>query len=401
MASRLSASVVAVVAILVVAATARADVSWSARDGAPVASGEDLAISQVTFGPGDDVTEWFGHSAIIVVDTTRNIQRLYNFGEFRFDDTMLARYVSGHLTFSVGARSVPHTLALYAERNRSITVEPLLLTPAERLAYAVALDRQASPEHRHYRYDHYTDNCATRPRDLLDVVLGGQLAAIGAVDSGSTLRAETRRMTVVSPVMAFLIDLVLNGDVDAPLSQLGQTFLPDRLQGFYATTTIRHDDGSSSVLLGPANPLLGHLSTRAPVAETPPRLAPWCALIGLLIGAAMVGRNRLSRVVLAVVGVVAGLLGTALVAGWVATDHLVVHHNANLLLCSPLALLWPFFSTTRASATRGPLALAAAMLLGVVGASAIHGLGGQDLSWTLPLFAPLWLLAGVGVWRRR
>ena len=380
----------------------------------PASTGEDLVISLVTFGPGDDITEWFGHSAIIVDDVTRGRSRLYNFGEFRFDNTMLPRYVMGHLNFSVGARPVRETLAVYASRDRDIEVQPLRLTPSERLALARRLAWHAEPAHKYYRYDHYTDNCATRPRDLLDDVLGGQLAQLGAAPSGTTLRQETARMTSVVPPMAVLIDLVLNGDVDTPLSRLQQTFLPERLQAFLDTTTVTHDDGTTSTLLDPPVPLAlqrsqhslrSHASQRASIRTTPPTWGGFLLILGCVCGLPLLGRSlgrRWSgRLWSALLGLVAGFLGLTLVAGWLATDHAVVHANLNLLVCSPLALLLVAFSTRRAQETSAPRALYGALLGGVVVALIAWLFGVQDVSWSVAFWGPVWALGFLGAHRRQ
>ena len=47
--------------------------------------GDDLEIKLVTIGPGDDLTSWWGHTAIIVEDHKFNVSRFYNYGLFSFE----------------------------------------------------------------------------------------------------------------------------------------------------------------------------------------------------------------------------------------------------------------------------------------------------------------------------
>ena len=76
---------------------------WADGRSAP----EDLEVSLVTFGPGDDIPSWFGHSALVVEDRRRGEARLYNYGMFDFDK--FARFALGRLEFWVGEASVGGT----------------------------------------------------------------------------------------------------------------------------------------------------------------------------------------------------------------------------------------------------------------------------------------------------
>jgi hypothetical protein len=180
--------------------------------------GEDLQVHVVTFGPGDDIAEWFGHAAIVIEDTARNEARLYNYGEYAFDPTLALRYLLGHLTFQVGERPYRPTLQRYAQKNRDVRLQTLALSSTQKKALATLLTENVRPENRQYRYDHYSDNCTTRIRDALDVVTGGALRR--QADAGLlTLREHTASLSAVDPVLSVLIDLLLNDEVDRPISR--------------------------------------------------------------------------------------------------------------------------------------------------------------------------------------
>src|SRR5688572_25748546 len=82
--------------------------------------GEDLTLSLVTFGRGDEVISWFGHGAIAVEDKGRKHGRLYNYGMFSFDDKMLFKFAMGRLEFWVGEASIAQTYQYYREDNRDV-----------------------------------------------------------------------------------------------------------------------------------------------------------------------------------------------------------------------------------------------------------------------------------------
>ncbi|MBM4378884.1 MAG: DUF4105 domain-containing protein, partial [Deltaproteobacteria bacterium] len=96
---------------LALPASARAAVPlapWADGRSAP----EDLQVSLATFGPGDDVPSWFGHTALVVEDRRLKEERLYNYGMFDFDK--FARFALGRLEFWVGEAPVGPTFRMYA-----------------------------------------------------------------------------------------------------------------------------------------------------------------------------------------------------------------------------------------------------------------------------------------------
>ena len=318
--------------------------------------GEDLVVMLVTFGPGDDVTSWFGHSALVVEDRRTHDARLYNYGEFSFDDTMLVRYALGRLEFWVGERPVEPSLEIYRRQRRSIQVQELALPPSQRLELALFLRNNALPENRGYLYDHFTDNCATRPRDVIDLVTAGRLRAVAGDDGGAspaagrmTLREHTRRHTARSPALSTLFDFVMNSDVDRPLLRFEESFLPAELAGLVADAS--DVDGAPLVVRAWSD---HEAPDRSPVPERAPRLEPWLLAIGVVAGVVGVGLARSARSSrrrsaaradrllawwTAGLGLFLGGPGLALAVMWTSTDHLVAHDNENVLLANPLTLL--------------------------------------------------------------
>src|SRR3954454_20822375 len=71
-----------------------------------VSQPEDLVISVVTFGPGDDLPSWWGHTALVVEDLRLGQGRLYNYGMFGFSTGFVHKFVQGRLEFWVGEDSI-------------------------------------------------------------------------------------------------------------------------------------------------------------------------------------------------------------------------------------------------------------------------------------------------------
>ncbi len=301
-------------------------------------AGEDLEISVVTFGEGDEIAEWFGHAAIVVEDTTRHTKRLYNYGEYAFDRTLIWKYLKGHLTFHVGERDVERTLALYQAKERSISVQVLNLNPAQRLAVATALAKNVRPENRTYLYDHYSDNCTTRIRDLIDSATAGALARADG-PGRMTLREHTRTMTAVNVPIAVVIDGLLNDEVDRPLTRSQEAFLPKEFEAWLDSVSVVGDDGVAVPLVRDKRVVY---DARRPALPAPPTRSK-LALMGILfamVAAGLCAAGRGGRaLVMVVVGVVVGVPGTALTLMATATDHHVTFGNLHLMWASPVALL--------------------------------------------------------------
>lgn len=344
----------------------------------------DLAVSLVTFSPGDTLTEWWGHTALVVEDRRLNQARLYNFGMFSFSEGFVHRFVQGRLEFWVADDSVGGTYGLYRYLNRDVRIQELNLLPEQALSIAKALGTHVLPENRTYLYQHYNDNCSTRPRDLIDAAVGGQLKAATNVPARMSLREHTRRYSMVNPPMSLVLDYLQNDELDGPITQQNEAFLPDELERQVQALIVTRPDGTKVPLVKRQWNWFTAVG-RAPVPEKAPNWIPWLLLLGVAVagvghalGWAAREDKTLPRVLLGLVHVVLGLglgaFGIFLFLVGLFTDHTVAHHNENLFLVNPITFaLLPLgvmliFNSERA---RNGLfytwaALAALSLLGVV-----------------------------------
>ncbi len=86
------------------------------------------------------------------------------------------------MRYQLVALPMREDLAYYRDVGRGVAIQWLHLTPRQATELSRALALNARPEHAHYDYDYFTDNCATRVRDAIDRALGRGAgdAAIGA-----------------------------------------------------------------------------------------------------------------------------------------------------------------------------------------------------------------------------
>jgi len=296
-------------------------------------------IGVVTMGPGDIFWERFGHDAIVVDDGTPGGPTSYNFGFFDLaEEGFIGRFVRGEMQYMLVALPLEEDLRYYRDVGRGATVQWLDLDPAQARALATALAENARPEHARYRYNYYTDNCATRVRDAIDTALGGQLRRqLEVRSSGDTYRGESVRLASPAPWMSMGFDLALGPYGDRPLTRWEQAFLPRRLADDLRGA--RHADGRP--LVASEVELLPQTQTAEPLARAP-RLWPWL-LAGSLAGIAILGlagwRPRVLAGFAAGFWLACGLLGLVLALSWAFTAHQALWANRNLLLLSPLCLL--------------------------------------------------------------
>lgn len=305
-----------------------------------LAIGQALAtparIGVMTMQPGAIFWERFGHNAIVVDDGERVLS--YNFGFFDpGEDGFALNFVRGRMYYLLAALPLEQDLTYYRQAGRGVSIQWLDLEPAERERIARRLAYLAKPENARYRYDYFTNNCATQVRDVLDDALGGQLQQLKASSQGNSYRSETVRLAWPAKWMALGFDLGLAGAADRPLSRWQEAFIPMRLQ-----------DSLAGIRLADGRPLVVRtevvLEDRLP---PPPAELPQWSLTALAIGIALAAALLLAgarfprafRAMASAYGLLCGLIGTALLLIWLGTEHRFAHANLNLLLFSPLAWL--------------------------------------------------------------
>ncbi len=309
--------------------------------------GEDLTVTLVTFGPGDELPAWWGHTAMVVADHRLRQARLYNYGMFDFSTGFVHKFVQGRLEFWVeGTEYVGGTYEMYRRYDRDVRLQVLNLTPAQAVVLAKSLADNVLPQNREYLYHHYNDNCSTRPRDLIDKALGGQLLKATGVPARMSLREQTRRYSSVFPPMSLVLDYLQNDELDRPITQREEAFLPDELERQLDLLKVTAPDGTQVPAV--AKKTLFHESTtKRKVPEVPPEWTVRLLLFALALGGIGAGLarwaekgGRLPRGLWggfnALIGLVWGSLGLFLFIVGLFTNHTVAHRNENLFLINPV-----------------------------------------------------------------
>lgn len=298
-----------------------------------------IRVGVMTMQPGEIFFERFGHDAIVVDDPAHGDAISYNFGFFDpSEPDFLGRFVRGQMRYQLVALPLRDDLAYYREVGRGVSIQWLDLTPQQATQLADALAANALPEHAHYGYDYFTDNCATRVRDALDRALDGALQRqLSARSRGNSYRSEAVRLASPAPSMWLGFDIGLGPFADVPLSRWQEAFVPMRLADSLREATLA--DGRP--LVTSEQQILPHLIAAEPADVARPWW-PWL-LWGVAIAACLLWTGRRMPKGLAIAALplwtLCGLLGLLMLFIWLGTAHRAGWANQNLLLFNPLCLL--------------------------------------------------------------
>lgn len=376
--------------------------------------GSELTISVVTMGPGTAVWERFGHNALRVTDARTGADTTYNYGMFDFAaERFFIRFAQGRMLYWTEGHRADREIAAYVRADRSVWIQELELTPAQRVALRDFLEWNSREENKYYGYDYYRDNCSTRIRDAIDRILGGVIEdQTASVPTPTTWRSHTRRLTSNDAIVYTGLNTGLGPATDRPITAWEEMFLPLALRDHLRTIKVPAPGGGTRPLVrAEATEFLS--SAPEPPAEPPtwwPRYLALGAVIGGLLAALgeRSGASGWARLGFRGIGMtwslVAGLAGIALAYLWGFTDHAAAYANQNLFQLSPLSL--PLAALLpQVGRAAGPgrwtvrLAVAVALLALAGLAWKILPLGQQVNGEMIALALPVQVALGAAVWR--
>jgi len=303
-------------------------------------------ISLLTLGPGEDLYSSFGHSALRVRDPAHQLDQIYNFGTFDFNEpNFYVKFVRGKLLYRLSVQTFTSMLLEAQAQNRTLVEQTLGLTPAQKQQLFSNLEINARPENRFYRYDFYFDNCSTRLRDAVERVCGKELQFRLTLNPPRTFRQLLDPYLVAKPYADLGMDLGQGAVADRVASPYQSMFLPEYLMNGFGTATLLHQ-GKPGVLvvrtqaLFRAAPIVPVRNFFPPVALT--------GVAGVVIVAVTLRdyrQGRRSRWLDGILYFFTGLIGALLLFLWLGTDHAVTARNWNLTWALPTHLPVGFWLT--------------------------------------------------------
>lgn len=322
-----------------------------------------------TMGPGNDLFSRFGHAALCVATESWSPALCFNYGTTDFSRPVRLTWdvLRGRAEFYVAVYTIDDMLMAYQSQDRTIYRQTLPLSDEQVLMLAEKLDYDTHPDNRSYRYDHFLDNCSTKPRDLIDNVSGGLLASMKRSEN-PTYRELVDEGLGGSWLLMFLGDLCLGRRLDRVTTPYEAMFLPRELRG-----AVTERLGSLPVTV------YARKTPFQPIRPKAARLYTWLIMVGFAATTSIAilwGPIRLATLTRVFVGLTLGALGSLLLFLAVASSAPEIRFNENLLV---------FFATDFLLVTGRPKLIAWNTRLRVIALGLVGALGAAGV-----LIQPLW-----------
>lgn len=362
------------------------------------------AIYVLTIAPGAEVTDLFGHTALLITTEGRD-PLVYDWGHYAAGQLSTALdFLKGSPTFWLGADELPEVIAKFEGQDRTIYAQRLELPEPVSAAVRAQIDWRSPGDLEPFPYHWYRRNCTNEVMSLLDGAAGGQISAQRAGTSPHTAVRQALRHAGGNLPVWLGLHLGCGRVADAPMTEWQAMFMPQTGFDGLASTTLAWPDGTERPLVADTC-TLGR-GTRGFAPPQAPRRDLGLLITGLVGGGLLLAADRirpgLARLGVAGLGSVLAILGSVVLIVGLFGMFEPVWQLHNLPLLSPLsaalapAALW----AQRDRGSRAPARIAAGLIaLALVGVllALIGGLQDRNLG-VMGLTLP-WLLASLVVLR--
>lgn len=299
-------------------------------------------IVVLTLGPNEnELYAAFGHSAFRVIDRTHNLDRVYNYGVFNFNQpNFYLNFAKGYLNYKLDTTDYARFRYAYVYYNRFIHEQVLNLNQAQKQKVFDYLEWNMLPENQYYFYDYFYDNCATRIRDLLVTTLGEDLEFDGSyIDTDYTIRELTDLYLPAIPWGDLGIDLCLGLPMDKTATPYMYMFIPDYIESAFDHASLKNDSTKLPLVKSNRSTFDSKPTTSVPSFFTPNFV--FYTLLGLIIFISVYDykKHKLSKWLdISLFGII-GIIGLLFFLLWTVTDHQAAARNMNLLWAVPTHLI--------------------------------------------------------------
>lgn len=320
----------------------------------------------ITVDVGDQVWDNFGHTALRVVDHNTRSDLVFNWGLFDASEgnvVFASNFLRGILNYQLGVSPPSWEFGRYEREQRTVWQDKINLSNAQKEILYKRLAWNLREENIVYSYQYFFDNCTTRVRDYLNEALGGRLASENRALARTTFRDEVQGHYASIPPVAVSLDILMNGNIDRRMTQWEELFLPAQLRREllnFPSDVLRN--GQRATMLEEPTVIMEF---------TPPTAKPsgyYFVGAGLLFPVIflflMLKRiplssfssqpgftlrapelsYRLMGLLTLLLSIASGIYGLIMGFGWLASAHLDLHHNLNLLLFWPTDILAVIFA---------------------------------------------------------
>jgi len=290
-------------------------------------------ISIVTAGPGEALYEKFGHAAIRVKDSVLNLDLIYNYGVFDFNQpNFLLNFADGKMYYVLARYDFKYFLSSYKKDKRWLKQQVLNLNKTEKQQLFLYLENNARIENATYPYDPFFNNCASKLKDITTVILKENVVLNSEkIKDKSTLRELMNQEITWNTWGNFGINLITGRILDQERNQLEYTYLPDYLFKTIKNGKIKRDHKiinlvkREDVLLD-FDEISANTSLFNPLA-----FFTLLALIVVLITVKDIKNQKRTKWLDFIIFFLTGIVGLILTYFWFFSSHKTAPDNYNVL----------------------------------------------------------------------
>ena len=310
---------------------------------------DDVEVSLLTCGPGNEAYSLFGHTAIRISQPSRGMDVVVNYGMFSFKQKyFIPRFVLGLTDYQMGITTFDDFKAEYEYEQRWVFEQTLNLTSKEKSVLLQAIDQNYKPENVTYRYNFFYNNCTTKARDIIAANIDGNIEYNSCTSEYPSFRELCHSKTNTHRWSQFGNDLLLGIQADLPTNISEQQFLPENLEHDFSLATIEtNTDKASNATIGANRKLVSHeeyiipkdISASATSDSLPSPRALAIVIAIIIIGVSLIEYFWSKNLWLtdAILMPLVGLAGMILFV-MIFSKHPTVNINFQILILNPLAL---------------------------------------------------------------
>ena len=252
----------------------------------------------------------------------------------------MGRFVFGLTDYELGAYPYPLFREDYVKYGSSITEQVLNLTGDEKRSLQIALSENLQPENRVYRYNFFYNNCSTKPRDMIEQSVAGQIIYNDREDFEPTFREMVRECNRNHLWSKWGNDMLLGLKADQKTDRTEQEFLPMNLMHDFAQAQI-YSNGAYRPLVKEQHLLVapGVQLIEPDFILSPTEVAVLLLLISTGIALYEWKRKKIAKWWDILLMVMQGLAGIVLTV-MIFSQHPTTSLNLNLLLFNPVPLFF-------------------------------------------------------------
>ena len=197
-------------------------------------------ISIITAGPGTQLYEAFGHSAIRIKDPVLQLDLIYNYGMFDFGaPNFYSNFTKGKLLYKLGRYDFKYFIEDYRRQNRWLKQQILNLNQTQKQAFFLFLENNLQPKNASYHYDPYYNNCATKLRDITTSILSDKVTFNDThLEKNQSLRQLMDKEIPWNTWGSFGINLALGSKLDNKAASNQYMYLPNYVFSAYKNAII-------------------------------------------------------------------------------------------------------------------------------------------------------------------